>query len=75
MPGPLPEKQRTVVWFHNKSTFYTNNYHKQKWVHQSKIAVLYAKEERVSLIVADFVLADYRWLCLSNRSEAAQVLF
>ncbi|KAF8582228.1 hypothetical protein K439DRAFT_1647663 [Ramaria rubella] len=45
------------------------------WVHKSETAVPYAKGEGVSLMVADFVSADYGWLQSPDGSEETRVLF
>jgi hypothetical protein len=74
-PMPAPGGKRAVVWFHDESTFYANDRRKQRWVHKSETAVPYAKGEGASLMVADFVSADYRWLRSPDGLEVAQVLF
>ena len=73
--GEWPQPQRVVVWFHNKSTFYVNNRRKKRWVHKSEKAVPCAKGERASLMVADFVSADYGWLRSPDGTESARVNF
>jgi hypothetical protein len=40
-------------------TFYANNRCKQCWVHKDEQAVPWAKGEGASLMMADFVSADY----------------
>jgi hypothetical protein len=60
--GEGPQPQRLVVWFHDESMFYANNRRKKHWVHNSEKAVPRAKGEGASLMVADFVSADYGWL-------------
>ena len=70
-----PKMYPTMVWHHDELTYYANNWHKIQWVHQGESAVLYAKGDRVSLMVADFVSANYRWLKSQARSQQAQVLF
>jgi hypothetical protein len=45
-----------------------------QWVLENKTAVPWAKDERVSLMVADFVSADYGWLHSPNGEEDACVL-
>ena len=54
--------RRTVFWFHDESTFYAHDRKKKRWVHNSEKAKPYAKGEGHSLMVADFVSADYGWL-------------
>ncbi|KAG2123383.1 hypothetical protein BD769DRAFT_1359665 [Suillus cothurnatus] len=48
-----------VIWFHDESTFYANNRRKNRWVHKTENAVPQPKGEGASLMVADFVSADY----------------
>ncbi|KIM60193.1 hypothetical protein SCLCIDRAFT_16384 [Scleroderma citrinum Foug A] len=64
-----------VVWFHNESTFYANDQQKLRWVHQNESAVPQPKGEGASLMVADFVSADYGWLRSPDGKEHAHVLF
>ena len=73
LPGPTT--CRTVLWHHDESTFYANDWHKIHWVHNSESAMPYAKGEGVLLMVADFVSADYGWLCSPDGSQQARVLF
>ncbi|KAG1838717.1 hypothetical protein DFJ58DRAFT_860846 [Suillus subalutaceus] len=54
---------RVIVWFHDESTFYAHDQRKQRWVHSSEGAIPQPKGEGASLMVADFVSADYGWLC------------
>jgi hypothetical protein len=35
----------------------------------------YTKGEGVSLMIADFVSVDYRWLCSSDKKESAHIIF
>ena len=51
-----------VVWFHDESMFYANDQRKLQWVHQNESAVPQPKGEGASLMVTDFVSADYGWL-------------
>ncbi|PBK94771.1 hypothetical protein ARMGADRAFT_1045619 [Armillaria gallica] len=60
-----------VLWFHNKSTFYAHDHHKLRWVHKKEKAVPLAKGEGVSLMVADFISADYGWLTSLDGKETA----
>ncbi|KAF8578935.1 hypothetical protein K439DRAFT_1648626 [Ramaria rubella] len=65
----------TVVWHHNESTYYANDCHKICWVHKDETAIPYAKGKGASLMVADFVSADYGWLCSVDQKEESHVLF
>ena len=51
-----------VIWFHDECIFYAHDHHIICWVHSSETAKPYAKGEGESLMVADFVLADYGFL-------------
>jgi hypothetical protein len=70
-----PQEQRTVVWWHDESTFYANERCKTQWVHKSETAVPYAKGEGPSQMVADLISADYRWLRSPDGKEEACVFF
>jgi hypothetical protein len=52
-----------------------NDQRKVCWVHKSEKAIPHAKGERHSLMVSDFVSADYGWLHSPDQKEAARVLF
>jgi hypothetical protein len=70
-----PGIKRIVVWFHDESTFYANDRRRTRWVHQSETPKPYAKGEGHSLMVADFVSADYGWLSSPDGKESARILF
>jgi hypothetical protein len=48
-----------VVWFHDESIFYAYDQKGKHWFYKDAFAKLYAKGDGVSLMVADFVSADY----------------
>jgi hypothetical protein len=58
----LATGRRVVVWFHDESTFYANDRRRERWVHETEGAVPQPKGEGASLMVVDFVSADYGWL-------------
>ena len=70
---PILRTDYTVIWWHDESTFYANDRQKVYWVHEDETAVPRAKGEGASLMVADFVSADYGWLRFDN--STARVLF
>jgi hypothetical protein len=72
---PEPDQCRTVLWLHDESTFYANDRRKTRWVHKSEMAVPYTKGEGHSLMVAEFVSADYGWLRSPDETESTWVLF
>jgi hypothetical protein len=59
-----------VLWAHDESIFYANDRRKLRWVHKAETAKPFVKGEGVSLMIADYVSADYGWL----RSEDGCVL-
>ncbi|KAF9519954.1 hypothetical protein BS47DRAFT_1370635 [Hydnum rufescens UP504] len=67
--------RRMVIWTHDKSTFYAHDWHKLHWVHDSENLRPMQKGEGASLMVSDFALADYGWLCSPDGSDASHVLF
>ena len=66
-----------VLWFHDESTFYANDQHKQGWKRKdTNCSALYnTKGEGALQIVANFVSADYGWLWSPDGKEEAHVLF
>jgi hypothetical protein len=66
--------RRTVIWFHDESIFYAHDRRKLRWVHSSETPKPYAKGEGASLMVADFVSADYGWLRSPDGKLDARVL-
>ena len=73
--GPGMSAPHIIVWHHDESTFYANDRRKIRWVHSGETAVPYAKGEGASLMVADFVSADYGWLRSPDGTREARVLF
>ncbi|KAJ7670198.1 hypothetical protein B0H14DRAFT_3691876 [Mycena olivaceomarginata] len=64
-----------VVWFHDESIFYAHDRRTSQWVADDASPSPYAKGEGVSLMVADFVSADYGWLRSKDGLESARVIF
>jgi hypothetical protein len=71
----MPEGVRVIMWFHDESTFYANDHRKVYWVHKDETAKPRAKGKGASMMVADFILADYEWLRSACGNEAARTLF
>ena len=67
-------QRKTVVWVHDESVFYANDRRERRWVHNTETAVPRPKGEGASLMVADFVSADYGWLRSPNGKESARVV-
>jgi hypothetical protein len=74
-PPESRHKRRVVVWYHDESTFYANDRRQIRWVWSGETPKPVPKGKGASLMVADFVSADYGWLCSPNGSESARVLF
>ncbi|KZV63088.1 hypothetical protein PENSPDRAFT_678122 [Peniophora sp. CONT] len=70
-----PPAPYTVIWYHDESTFYANDRRIIRWVHKDEKAVPRAKGEGASLMVADFISADYGWLRSRDGSDSARVFF
>jgi hypothetical protein len=73
--SPQLHNHHMVVWWHDESTFYTNDQQKTYWVHKDEKAVPQPKGEGISLMVADFVSADYGWLQSPNGKEEPMYCF
>jgi len=69
-----PLNRRTVVWYHDESVFYAHDRRERRWVPVTENAVPRPKGEGHSLMVADFVSADYGWLRSPDGKESARVL-
>ena len=69
-----PDIRHTVIWYHDKSVFYANDRRMIQWVGEDETAVPWPKGEGASLMVADFVSADYGWLRSPNGEESTWVL-
>jgi len=69
-----PDIRHTVIWYHDKSVFYANDRRMIQWVGEDETAVPWPKGEGASLMVTDFVSADYGWLRSPNGEESTWVL-
>ncbi|GLB45359.1 hypothetical protein LshimejAT787_2200220 [Lyophyllum shimeji] len=73
--GPRPQNRRVIAWFHDESTFYAHDRRKRRWCHETETAVPWKKGEGASLMVADFVSAEFGWLRSPDGTESARVYF
>ena len=64
-----------VIWVHDESIFYAHDCQQTAWYHKDETAKPYAKGKGASLMVADFISADYGWLHSPDGKESAQVVF
>ncbi|KAI0324035.1 hypothetical protein GY45DRAFT_1349605 [Cubamyces sp. BRFM 1775] len=72
---PPPTTKHVVYWWHDESVFYAHARRTTRWVHKSEKAVPRAKGEGASLMVADFVSADYGWLRSPDGKTSTRVFF
>jgi hypothetical protein len=64
-----------VGWVHDESIFHAYDCHQTAWYHKDTTPMPYAKGEGVSLMIADFVSADYGWLCSPDKKESVCIIF
>ncbi|KZV85794.1 hypothetical protein EXIGLDRAFT_622608 [Exidia glandulosa HHB12029] len=67
--------RRTIIWYHDESIFYAHDRRKKSWYHKDAAPKPYKKGEGASLMIADFVSADYGWLRSPNGNESAREVF
>ena len=72
---PSGEGKRVIAWFHDESVFYAHDRRKKGWYHKDASTKPYAKGEGASLMIADFVSADFGWLSSPDGTQSAQRLF
>jgi hypothetical protein len=74
-PATASDRQRhNVSWVHDETVFYANDRRERRWVPETETAVPKPKGEGASLMVADFVSADYGWLRSPDGKESARVV-
>ena len=64
-----------VGWVHDETMFHVPDCRQTAWYHKDATPKPYAKGEGVSLMVADFVSADYGWLQSPDKKESACIIF
>ena len=69
------QHRQTVAWHHDESVFYANDHRTSRWVHKDASPKPYTKGEGVSVMVSDYVSADYGFLRSPDGKESARVLF
>lgn len=68
----VPGKRYTVIWYHDESIFYAHDRRKMRWIRSDYTPKPYAKGEGQSMMVADYVSADYGWLRSPDGTESAR---
>jgi hypothetical protein len=63
---------QVVIWYHDESIFYAHDPHRKAWRHKDVLIKPYIKGEGISLMVADFVSADFGWLVGPKTGRRAQ---
>ena len=71
-PSPI---RHSVLWFNDQCILYQNDWRKCRWVHASEKPVPLPKGEGISLMVSDFISADYGWLRSPDGPESTRILF
>lgn len=72
---PSLSHPHAVYWYHDETTFMQNDRRQVRWVSKDEKPIPQPKGEGSSLMVADFVSADYGWLRSPDGNEEARVLF
>ncbi|KAF8800309.1 hypothetical protein BYT27DRAFT_7117577 [Phlegmacium glaucopus] len=70
--GPKMPGLRIITWFHDESIFYAHDRRKKGWYHKDAPAKPYKKGEGASLMIADFVSADFGWLRSPDGKQSAR---
>jgi len=74
--GHTSSNHATIVhWVHDESISYANNHCQSVWYHKDTTAMPYTKGEGASLMIANFVLANYGWLYSPDGIELVCIIF
>lgn len=76
IPEPLSfNGRRVITWFHDESIFYAHDRQKKSWCHKDASATPYQKGDGPSLMIADYVSADFGWLTsLDGKHSARKIM-
>ncbi|THU79077.1 hypothetical protein K435DRAFT_698705, partial [Dendrothele bispora CBS 962.96] len=72
LPPPAHNGKQVIIWYHDESIFYAHDHHRKTWYHKDCSAKLFSKGEGISLMIADFVSAEFGWLVSPDGKERAQ---
>jgi hypothetical protein len=64
--------KQVIMWFHDEVIFYAHDRCKKAWYHKNAAPKPYIKGKGASLMVADFVSADFGWLQSPDGERNAQ---
>ncbi len=70
--GVRPDGKRVVLWFHDETIFYAHDRRRKAWYHKDGPAKPYQKGEGHSLMIADYVSADFGFLTLPDGKRSAR---
>ncbi|KAJ3777374.1 hypothetical protein FB446DRAFT_762401 [Lentinula raphanica] len=73
--GAVGHRLRVILWFHDESIFYAHDRRRKCWYHKDALPKPYRKGEGASLMVLDFVSAEFGFLCSPDGLESAQRIF
>ncbi|KAJ3840965.1 hypothetical protein F5878DRAFT_672164 [Lentinula raphanica] len=73
--GAVGHRLRVILWFHDESIFYAHDRRRKCWYHKDAPPKPYRKGEGASLMVSDFVSAEFGFLRSPDGLESAQRIF
>ncbi|KAH9910170.1 uncharacterized protein B0H18DRAFT_832688, partial [Fomitopsis serialis] len=62
-----------VIWYHDESTFYANDRRRMYWYQEDDEVNTPPKGEGPSIMVSDFISADYGWLASRDGQRSARM--
>lgn len=63
------------MWFHDETIFYAHDHLRKTWYYKDTSPKPYKKGEGVSLMIANFISADFGWLISLDGGKSAQKIF
>ncbi|KAE9389761.1 hypothetical protein BT96DRAFT_754884, partial [Gymnopus androsaceus JB14] len=70
--NPAP---RIVIWYHDESIFYAHDRRRRAWYHKDGPIKPYRKGEGLSLMIVDFVSAEFGWLGGPASGQSTHCIF
>ena len=64
--------RRVIFWFHDETIFYAHDRRRKFWYHKDASPKPYKKGDGHSLMIADFVSADFGWLTSLDGTKSAR---
>ncbi|KZV95350.1 hypothetical protein EXIGLDRAFT_610717 [Exidia glandulosa HHB12029] len=74
-PREFYTSRQVVIWYHDESIFYAHDRRRKRWFHKDASPKPYQKGEGASLMVADFVSAEFGWLRSPDQKSSARCIF